>query len=193
MAGDLEGAEKAAQWYKDLLGDDYYLEVMRHPTTDPKQRAEIYDNQELCIREKRKIAQKLNIKIIATNDVHFLNAEDAEAHDLLICLNTRKDIDDPNRMRYTRQEWFKTTQEMVDLFPDLPEAIENTQEITEKVEIYELDSDPLMPVFPIPPELGTEEEYREKFTQEDLFNELPGMKKATSSSLKKKPTKKSRN
>ena len=172
MAGDLEGAEKAAQWYKDLLGDDYYLEVMRHPTTDPKQRAEIYDNQELCIREKRKIAQKLNIKIIATNDVHFLNAEDAEAHDLLICLNTRKDIDDPNRMRYTRQEWFKTTQEMVDLFPDLPEAIENTQEITEKVEIYELDSDPLMPVFPIPPELGTEEEYREKFTQEDLFNEF---------------------
>ncbi len=172
MTGDLEGAEKAAQWYKDLLGDDYYLEVMRHPTTDPKQRAEIYDNQELCIREKRKIAQKLDIKIIATNDVHFLNAEDAEAHDLLICLNTRKDIDDPNRMRYTRQEWFKTTQEMVDLFPDLPEAIENTQEITEKVEIYELDSDPLMPVFPIPPELGTEEEYREKFTQEDLFNEF---------------------
>ncbi len=112
MAGDLEGAEKAAQWYKDLLGDDYYLEVMRHPTTDPKQRAEIYDNQELCIREKLKIAQKLNIKIIATNDVHFLNAEDAEA------------------------------------------------------------SDPLMPVFPIPPELGTEEEYREKFTQEDLFNEF---------------------
>ena len=104
--------------------------------------------------------------------MHFLNEEDAEAHDLLICLNTRKDIDDPTRMRYTRQEWFKTTQEMIDLFPDLPEAIENTQEITDKVEEYELDSDPLMPVFPIPPELGTEEEYRQKFSQEDLFNEF---------------------
>ena len=172
MAGDLEGAEKAALWYKNLFGEDYYLEVMRHPAADLKQRAEIYDNQQRCIQEKIKIARKLNIKLIATNDVHFLNEEDAEAHDLLICLNTRKDIDDPTRMRYTRQEWFKTTQEMIDLFPDLPEAIENTQEITDKVEEYELDSDPLMPVFPIPPELGTEEEYRQKFSQEDLFNEF---------------------
>lgn len=172
MAGDIAGAEKAAQWYKDLLGEDYYLEVMRHPTTDPRQKTEIYDNQQLCIQEKIKIARKLNIKLVATNDVHFLNEEDAEAHDLLICLNTRKDIDDPNRMRYTRQEWFKTTQEMIELFPDLPEAIETTQEITDKVEEYELDSDPLMPVFPIPPELGTEEEYRKKFTAEDLFNEF---------------------
>ena len=172
MAGDLEGAEKAALWYKNLFGEDYYLEVMRHPAADPKQRAEIYDNQQRCIQEKIKIARKLNIKLIATNDEHFLNEEDAEAHDLLICLNTRKDIDDPTRMRYTRQEWFKTTQEMIDLFPDLPEAIENTQEITDKVEEYELDSDPLMPVFPIPPELGTEEEYRQKFSQEDLFNEF---------------------
>ena len=172
MAGDLEGAEKAALWYKNLFGEDYYLEVMRHPAADPKQRAEIYDNQQRCIQEKIKIARKLNIKLIATNDVHFLNEEDAEAHDLLICLNTRKDIDDPTRMRYTRQEWFKTTQEMIDLFPDLPEAIENTQEITDKVEEYELDSNPLMPVFPIPPELGTEEEYRQKFSQEDLFNEF---------------------
>ena len=172
MAGDLEGAEKAALWYKNLFGEDYYLEVMRHPAADPKQRAEIYDNQQRCIQEKIKIARKLNIKLIATNDVHFLNEEDAEAHDLLICLNTRKDIDDPTRMRYTRQEWFKTTQEMIDLFPDLPEAIENTQEITDKVEEYELDSVPLMPVFPIPPELGTEEEYRQKFSQEDLFNEF---------------------
>ena len=170
MAGDLEGAEKAALWYKNLFGEDYYLEVMRHPAADPKQRAEIYDNQQRCIQEKIKIARKLNIKLIATNDVHFLNEEDAEAHDLLICLNTRKDIDDPTRMRYTRQEWFKTTQEMIDLFPDLPEAIE--KEITDKVEEYELDSDPLMPVFPIPPELGTEEEYRQKFSQEDLFNEF---------------------
>lgn len=172
MAGDIAGAEAAAQWYKDLFQDDYYLEVMRHPAADPRLRAEVYENQERCIQEKLKIARKLGIKIIATNDVHFLNEEDAEAHDLLICLNTRKDIDDPSRMRYTRQEWFKTTQEMVDLFSDIPEAIENTQEIANKVEEYQLDSDPLMPVFPIPPELGTEEEYRKKYTTQDLFDEF---------------------
>lgn len=172
MAGNIEGAEAAAKWYQDLFGEDYYLEVMRHPAADPKQRAEIYDQQQLCIQEKIKIAKKLGIKLLATNDVHFLNEEDAEAHDLLICLSTKKDIDDPKRMRYTRQEWFKTTQEMIDLFPDLPEAIANTQEVTDKVEEYQLDSDPLMPVFPIPPELGTEEEYRKKYTPEDLFNEF---------------------
>ena len=172
MAGNIEGAEAAAKWYQDLFGEDYYLEVMRHPAADPKQRAEIYDQQQLCIQEKIKIAKKLGIKLLATNDVHFLNEEDAEAHDLLICLSTKKDIDDPKRMRYTRQEWFKTTQEMIDLFPDLPEAIANTQEVTDKVEEYQLDSDPLMPVFPIPPELGTEEEYRKKYSPEDLFNEF---------------------
>ncbi len=172
MTGNLEGAEAAAQWYQNLFGEDYYLEVMRHPAADPKLRTEIYDQQQLCIQEKIKIAKKLGIKLLATNDVHFLNEEDAEAHDLLICLSTKKDIDDPKRMRYTRQEWFKTTQEMIDLFPDLPEAIANTQEITDKIEEYQLDSDPLMPVFPIPPELGTEEEYRKKYTPKDLFNEF---------------------
>lgn len=172
MAGDLAGAEAAAQWYKNLFGEDYYLEVMRHPAADPRQRAEVYDNQERCIREKLKIARKLGIKIIATNDVHFLNEEDAEAHDLLICLNTRKDIDDPTRMRYTRQEWFKTTREMTELFRDIPEAIENTQEVADKIEEYQLDSDPLMPVFPIPAELGTEEEYRKKYSEQDLFDEF---------------------
>ena len=172
MSGNLEGAEAAAKWYQDLFGEDYYLEVMRHPAADPKLRAEVYDQEQLCIQEKIKIAKKLGIKLLATNDVHFLNEEDAEAHDLLICLSTKKDIDDPKRMRYTRQEWFKTTQEMMELFSDLPEAIANTQEVADKVEEYQLDSDPLMPVFPIPSELGTEEEYRQKYTPEDLFNEF---------------------
>lgn len=112
------------------------------------------------------------LKSLPSNDVHFLNEEDAEAHDMLICLNTRKDVDDPNRMRYTRQEWFKTTSEMVELFKDMPEVIENTQEVADKVEEYQLDSDPIMPVFPIPLEFGTEEEYRKKFSTEDLFQEF---------------------
>ena len=172
MAGDIEGAEAAALWYKNLVGEDYYLEVMRHPAESAKERAEVYDNQVRCNAEILRMGEKLGIKVIATNDVHFLNAEDAEAHDLLICLNTRKDLDDPNRMRYTRQEWFKTTAEMEELFKDIPQVIENTQEIVDKVEDYKLDSDPLMPVFPIPPEIGTEEEYRKKYTEEDLFNEF---------------------
>ena len=172
MAGNIAGAEAAAKWYKDLFGEDYYLEVMRHPATDPKLRTEVYENQELCIKHILQIGEKLGIKVIATNDVHFLNEEDAEAHDMLICLNTRKDVDDPNRMRYTRQEWFKTTSEMVELFKDMPEVIENTQEVADKVEEYQLDSDPIMPVFPIPLEFGTEEEYRKKFSTEDLFQEF---------------------
>ena len=172
MAGDIEGAEKAALWYKGLVGDDYYLEVMRHPAEAAKERAEVYDNQVKCNAEILKMGERLGIKVIATNDVHFLNEQDAEAHDLLICLNTRKDLDDPNRMRYTRQEWFKTTAEMQALFSDIPQVLENTQEIVDKVEEYKLDSDPLMPVFPIPPEMGTEEEYRKKFTEQDLFDEF---------------------
>lgn len=172
MAGDIEGAETAALWYKNLVGEDYYLEVMRHPTTDAALRIDVYNNQVKCNAEILRIGEKLGIKVIATNDVHFLNAEDAEAHDMLICLQTNKDLDDPKRMRYTRQEWFKTTVEMEELFADIPEVIFNTQEITDKVEEYQLDSDPLMPVFSIPPEMGTEEEYRKRFSPEDLFNEF---------------------
>ena len=149
MADDLEGAEAAARWYKEVFGEDYYLEVERHPAAAAKERAEVYDNQVKCNAEILRIGQKLGIRVVATNDVHFLNEEDAEAQDMLICLNTRRDIDDPNRMRYTRQEWLKTDAEMRALFSDIPEAIETTAEIAAKVEEYELtDGDALshMPV-----------------------------------------------
>ncbi len=119
-----EKAEESALWYKKVFGDDYYLEIMRHPSGDPKMDAHIYDNQEICNKEILRMGKKLGIKVIATNDVHFLNKEDAEAHDLLICLNTGKDLDDPNRMRYTTQEWFKTQEEMNKMFADCPESIE---------------------------------------------------------------------
>lgn len=172
MRGDIAGAEETARWYQNLFGEDYYLEIMRHPSGDAKQDAEIYQNQEKCNPEILRIGKKLGIKVIATNDVHFLNEEDAEAHDLLICLNTGKDLDDPNRMRYTRQEWFKTTAEMERLFADVPEALTNTQEIVDKVENYSLDSDPIMPVFPIPESFGKEEDYLEKISEEDLKKEF---------------------
>lgn len=149
MADDLEGAEAAARWYKEVFGEDYYLEVERHPAAAAKERAEVYDNQVKCNAEILRIGQKLGIRVVATNDVHFLNEEDAEAQDMLICLNTRRDIDDPNRMRYTRQEWLKTDAEMRALFSDIPEAIETTAEIAAKVEEYELTDGDVLSHMPV--------------------------------------------
>ena len=119
-----------------------------------------------------KIGKETGTLVVATNDVHFINEEDAEAHDRLLCISTGKDLDDPNRMRYTRQEWFKTQDEMRRLFADVPEAIRNTQCVADKIEEYKLDSQPIMPEFPIPVEFATIEEYRDKYTKDELVEEF---------------------
>jgi DNA polymerase-3 subunit alpha len=168
MAGDLDGARESILWFKRVFGDDYYLELQRHPAEDPRSRREVYDNQVLVNEKLMEFSEELGVKVIAANDVHFTNAEDAEAHDLLICLNTGKDFDDENRMRYTKQEWFKTTSEMNELFGDVPQALQATNEIADKVEVYELNSAPIMPFFTIPSDFGTLENYKEKFSEEDL-------------------------
>ncbi len=170
--GKTEQAEEAIIWYKNLFGDDFYLELMRHPSELPQLRDEVYNKQVVVNEHLIKFSRKYNVKLLATNDVHFINADDADAHDLLICLNTGKDLDDPNRMRYTKQEWFKTTAEMNALFADIPEALENTSEVVAKIEDYKLDNDPIMPVFPIPEEFGTESEYRKNLTEEQLVAEF---------------------
>ncbi len=170
--GKPDKAEEAIVWYKELFGDDFYLELMRHPSELPQLRKEVYNRQVIVNEHLIHYARKYGIKLIATNDIHFINAEDADAHDLLICLNTGKDLDDPNRMRYTKQEWFKTTAEMNVLFADIPEALSNTSEVVEKIEDYNLDNDPIMPVFPIPEEFGTEEDYRKTLTEEILIAEF---------------------
>lgn len=172
MANRTKEAEEAILWYKNIFRDDYYLELQRHPSEMPQQREDVYDNQVRVNKVMVPLAKKHGIKIIATNDVHFTNAEDADAHDLLICLNTGKDVDDPSRMRYTKQEWFKTQNEMNRLFYDLPEALQNTAEIVEKVEDFELNSAPIMPIFPIPTEIGTEEEFGAKFPEAVLREEF---------------------
>jgi DNA polymerase-3 subunit alpha len=184
MKRDLKSVEDAILWYKSVFGDDYYLEVQRHKAVDPQLRAEVYDNQVLVNSEILKLANKHGVKVIATNDVHFINEEDADAHDLLICLNTGKDLDDPTRMRYTKQEWLKTNAEMNELFSDIPEVLSNTNEIVEKVQFYELDATPIMPEFPIPIEFGTMEEYREKYDEtalreefKDKYDDLGGYEK----------------
>ena len=170
-AGDIEGAEKAVKWWKDLMGDDYYLELQRH-VLPPGADLDTYVRQKAIEPELIRIARKFDIKLIATNDSHFVNAEDAEAHDHLICISTKANLSDEKRMHYTKQEWFKTTAEMSELFADIPEAIENTLEIVRKVEHYSIDHEPIMPNFAIPEEFGTEEEYRQRLTEEDLFNEF---------------------
>ena len=171
---DIAGAEEMIEWYKGVFGDDYYLELMRHEVTDPNIRAnrETFPLQQKVNRVLVDLAQKHGVKLICTNDCHFVDQDNAEAHDHLLCLSTGKDLDDPTRMLYSKQEWFKTREEMNQVFADIPEALANTIEILDKVEFYSLDHDPIMPFFPIPEEFGTEEQWRQKFTEEDLFREF---------------------
>jgi len=172
MAGHLQDADETIQWFKSVFGEDFYLELQRHPSELAEMRQNVYENQVLVNKQLIELANKHEVKLICTNDIHFINAEDADAHDLLICLNTGKDLDDPSRMRYTKQEWFKTTAEMNELFADVPEALTNTQEITNKIEAYDLNSAPIMPVFPIPEEFGKEDDYRQRYTAEMLLKEF---------------------
>ena len=172
IKGDLDGAEQSVVWFKNLFGDDYYLEMQRHQTNKPNADQTVFVTQQEVNKVLVSLAKKHNIKLIATNDVHFVEEEHGEAHDRLICLSTGKDFNDPDRMHYTKQEWLKTPEEMASIFADIPEVLYNTQEIADKVEVYSIDSDPIMPKFPIPEDFGTEEEYREKFTEKDLFDEF---------------------
>jgi DNA polymerase-3 subunit alpha len=133
---------------------------------------ETFKEQEPVNQELIKLAREYGIKLVCTNDVHFVDEENAEAHDHLLCLSTGKDLDDPTRMLYSKQEWFKTREEMNEIFSDVPEALSNTLDILNKVEVYSLDHDPIMPFFPIPESFGTEEEWRKKFTEEDLYREF---------------------
>ncbi len=166
MDGNLDAARDTIRWFKNVFGEDYYLEVMHHPTNYPGLKEEISDNQQMVNDIVLKLADELDVKVIATNDVHFLNEEDADAHDILICLNTGKDYDDPNRMRYTQQEWLKTTDEMYKLFGHIPHVLENTNEIAEKVEMYELNSKPIMPHFPLPDGFTDDGDYLKHLTFE---------------------------
>jgi len=171
---DIEGARKAIEWHKNLWGDDYYLELQRHEVKNPSQRAnrETFPLQQKANRVLIELAHEYGVKLICSNDCHFVDEETAEAHDHLLCLNTGMDIDDPRRMLYSKQEWFKTREEMNEIFADIPEALSNTCEILDKVETYNIESDPIMPFFPIPEDFGTEEEWRRRFTQDDLFREF---------------------
>ena len=174
LKNDIAGAREAIEWYKNMFGDDYYLELQRHEVRDPHQRAnrETFPLQQQANKVLMELAKEYGIKLVCTNDCHFVNQDNAEAHDHLLCLATGKDLDDPNRMLYTKQEWFKTREEMNEVFTDVPEALSNTLEILDKVEFYSIDHSPIMPFFPIPKEFGTEEDTRKRITPEELFREF---------------------
>lgn len=171
-AGKLDEAEEAIQWYKNIFGEDYYLELQLHKPTAPRANYEAYPLQQNVNKHLIEYAKKFGVKLICTNDVHFLNEENAEAHDRLICLSTGKDLDDEKRMLYTKQEWLKTKEEMNEIFGDVPEALDTTIEICDKVEHYSIDHAPIMPTFAIPEDFGTEEQYRQQYSEEDLYNEF---------------------
>ena len=159
LNGTITGAEDALKTYQRIFGEDFYLEIQRHETYDPEADRSAFPLQQKVIEAFKKLSVKYNVKIIASNDVHFINAEDAEAHDRLICINTAKDIDDPNRLRYSKQEYLKSEEEMRKIFSDIPEAIDNVAGLVAKVEKYKLDHDPIMPEFELPEDYTDKDEY----------------------------------
>ena len=166
MEGKPEEAERIAAWYKSIFGDDYYLEVQRHETDVPGAEKSTFEHQQQVNEVIFKIAEKLGIKVVATNDVHFVRKEDGPAHDRLICISTNSDFDDPKRLRYTQQEYLKSTEEMSAIFADHPEVISNTLEIVDKCEVLNLNHDPILPVFPLPEGFTDSNDYLHHLTYE---------------------------
>ncbi len=172
-ANDLEKAEESIRWHKKVFGDDYYLELQLHKATVERANHEAYPMQLHVNKHLRELAAKHNVRMVCTNDVHFVDEDNAEAHDRLICLSTGKDLDDPKRMLYSKQEWLKTTAEMAAIFGQTdPEAMSTTVDICNQIECYSIDHAPIMPNFEIPEEFGTEAEYRARLTEKDLFDEF---------------------
>jgi len=156
IAGDMKGAEEAVMWHKKVFGEDFYLEVQEHKTEIPGQSQEVYERQIVANEGIFELAEKTGTKVVATNDVHFTRKEDGPAHDRLICLTTNANIDDPNRMRYTQQEYLKSEEEMLDMFYKHPETLANTLEVAEKITSFKIDKDPILPKFDLPEEFLAE-------------------------------------
>ncbi|MBF1457083.1 MAG: DNA polymerase III subunit alpha, partial [Prevotella nigrescens] len=174
LKGDINAAREAVEWYQKIFGDDFYLELQRHEVKDPTLMAnrEAFPLQQKVNRVLLQFSKEYGIKYVCTNDCHFEDKETAEAHDHLLCLSTQEELNSPTRMRYSKQEWFKTREEMNDVFSDLPDALSNTLEILDKVEMYSIDNGPIMPFFPIPESFGTEEIWRKRFSEQQLYDEF---------------------
>ena len=166
IAGDMDGAIKAIEWHKRVFGEDFYLEVQQHKTLVPGQSQEVYERQVIANAGIYELAEKTGTKVVATNDVHFVRKEDSQAHDRLICLTTNTFVDDPDRMRYTQQEYLKSEEEMAEMFFDHPETLANTLEVAEKIDSFKVDKDPILPKFDLPEEfLADIDTYLEKYKE----------------------------
>lgn len=167
LKGYLERAEKVAKWYQDVFGDDYYLEIQDHGSREDR-----VVNVAIV-----KIAKKLGIKIVATNDSHFISCYDVEAHDALLCILTQKRITDDKRLRYSGTEYLKSAEEMKLLFRDhlpddvIEEAINNTLEVADKVTGYNILGEPRIPDYPVPSG-HTADSYLEEVTIKGLLKRL---------------------
>ena len=150
LTGDMEAARKAIEWHKRVFGEDYYLEVQLHKTQIPDLSPEVYERQLVSNAGIFALAEEMGVKVVATNDVHFVRKEDGPAHDRLICLNTNANLNDPKRLRYTQQEYLKSPDEMSELFPEHPEVIANTLEVAAKIESYKIDRGHVLPKFDLP-------------------------------------------
>ncbi len=150
ISGNMKGAEEAIMWHKRVFGEDFYLEVQQHKTRIPGQSQEVYEHQLVSNEGIWELAEKTGTKVVATNDVHFVRKEDGPAHDRLICLTTNANIDDPDRLRYTQEEYLKSEEEMLDMFYKHPEAISNTLEVADKIQSFKVDRDPILPKFDLP-------------------------------------------
>ena len=165
IAGDMKAAEDAIAWHKGIFGEDFYLEVQQHKTEIPGQSQEVYERQLVANEGIFALAEKTGTKVVATNDVHYVRKEDGPAHDRLICLTTNAFIDDPNRMRYTQQEYLKSEEEMLDMFYKHPETLSNTLEVAEKIENFKIDKDPILPKFDLPEEFMADiDSYLDKYS-----------------------------
>ena len=166
IAGDMDGAVKAIEWHKRVFGEDFYLEVQQHKTEIPGQSQEVYERQVIANAGIYELAEKTGTKVVATNDVHFVRKEDSQAHDRLICLTTNTFVDDPDRMRYTQQEYLKSEEEMAEMFFDHPEVLANTLEVADKIDSFKIDKDPILPKFDLPEEfLADIDTYLEKYKE----------------------------
>ena len=180
-SGDLSEARKTVEWFKNLFGDDYYIELQRHETKRPGANRETFKLQSMINPVLIDLAYEYGVKIICSNDSHFLNKDEADAQDCWMCIRTNKTVDDKDRIRFSKQEWLKTPEEMAEIFSDLPEALANTQEIVDKIELYDIEHAPIFPKLEISSShqeylrqqvlQGGKERYGEEFVHSHAFTQ----------------------
>ena len=165
LRGDIEKAEQHLKWWLNLFGDDFYIELQRHRGLENIDGLGV--SQEDINQQLLKFAEKHNVKVIATNDSHYVEEEDWAPHDILLCINTGSVIDAEKRFKFPSTDfYFKTQSEMNELFKDVPQSIDNTMEIFDKIDTLELARDVLLPAFPIPDGFKTQDEYLRHLTFE---------------------------